>query len=140
MSNIPGGRFGFTMVSIVVFAVLGSGLEGVPAIVLAGPLMFPIAVNLGIHPVQYAMVAVLSMSLGLFSPPFGVGFYGACIVGGISPDKALRDIWIYWPRCCSPSCLLRLSRGYRADFCKTGARKRLGFQLASEDPHRLVPR
>ena len=95
MSNVPGGRFGFLAVSIVVFAILGSVLEGFPAIVLVGPLMFPIAVGIGIHPVQYAMVAVLSMSLGLFSPPFGVGFYGACIVGGISPDKALRDIWIY---------------------------------------------
>ena len=95
MTNIPGGQVGFLGVSIVLFAVLGSLLEGFPAIVLVGPLLFPIAQQLGIDQVQYAMVAVLAMSLGLFSPPFGVGFYGACIVGGVSPDKAMREIWIY---------------------------------------------
>ena len=95
MTNIPGGQAGFLAVSIVLFAVLGSVLEDFPAIVLIGPLLFPIAEQLGIHQVQYAMVAVLAMSLGLFSPPFGVGFYGVCIVGGISPDKAMRNIWIH---------------------------------------------
>ncbi len=95
MTNIPGGQFGFMAVSIVAFAILGSVLEGFPAIVLIGPLMFPIAQQLGIDEIQYAMVAVLSMSLGLFSPPFGVGFYGACVVSGCRPDSAMRDIWTY---------------------------------------------
>jgi tripartite ATP-independent transporter DctM subunit len=95
MTNIPGGQFGFMAVSIVAFAILGSVLEGFPAIVLVGPLMFPIAQQLGIHEIQYAMVAVLSMSLGLFSPPFGVGFYGACVIGECQPDVAMRDIWTY---------------------------------------------
>jgi tripartite ATP-independent transporter DctM subunit len=94
-THIPGGQFGFMAASIVAFAVLGSVLEGFPAIVLFGPLLFPIAEGIGIHPVQYAMVAVLAMSLGLFSPPFGVGFYAACVVAQCQPDAAMRDIWIY---------------------------------------------
>jgi len=95
MTQIPGGQVGFMAVSIVAFAILGSVLEGFPAIVLFGPLLFPIAESIGIHPVHYAMVAVLAMSLGLFSPPFGVGFYAACVVGQCQPDAAMRDIWIY---------------------------------------------
>lgn len=93
--HIPFGKFGFLATSIVIFAILGSLLEGFPAIVLIAPLMFPVAVTLGVHEVQYAMVAVLAMSLGLFSPPFGVGFYSACAVGGVNPDAAMRDIWVY---------------------------------------------
>jgi TRAP-type C4-dicarboxylate transport system permease large subunit len=31
----------------------------------------------------------------LFSPPFGVGFYGACVIGECQPDVAMRDIWTY---------------------------------------------
>jgi tripartite ATP-independent transporter DctM subunit len=95
MTQIPGGQIGFMAVSIVAFAVLGSVLEGFPAIVLFGPLLFPIAESMGIHQVHYAMVAVLAMSLGLFSPPFGVGFYAACVVGQCQPDAAMRDIWVY---------------------------------------------
>ena len=95
MNGIPGGRFGFLAVSIVVFAVLGSVLEGFPAIILLGPLLFPIAKSFGVDGVQYAMVAVLSMSLGLFAPPLGVGYYAACAIGQVSPDRAFHRVWIY---------------------------------------------
>jgi TRAP-type C4-dicarboxylate transport system permease large subunit len=36
---------------------------------------------------------VLSMSLGLFTPPFGIGFYQACAIGRVEPDQAMRTIW-----------------------------------------------
>lgn len=95
MQSLPGGWVGFILVSIVFFALLGSILEGFPAIVLFAPLMFPVAQAFGIHGVHYAMVVVLSMSIGLFSPPFGVGFYSACAIGGVAPDKVMKDIWLY---------------------------------------------
>jgi tripartite ATP-independent transporter DctM subunit len=95
MVGIPGGRAGFLAVSIVVFAVLGSLLEGIPAIVLLGPLLFPAARAIGIHDVHYAMVSVLSMGLGLFAPPFGIGFYFSCAIGGASPDAAMSRVWPY---------------------------------------------
>jgi tripartite ATP-independent transporter DctM subunit len=95
MVGIPGGRAGFLAVSIVVFAVLGSLLEGIPAIVLLGPLLFPAARAIGIHDVHYAMVTVLAMGLGLFAPPFGIGFYFSCAIGGASPDEAMGRIWPY---------------------------------------------
>lgn len=93
MTTVPGGKLGFLLISAVAFVVLGSVLEGIPAIVLFGPLMFPIARVMGINEVHYAMVAIFSMGLGLFSPPFGVGFYAACAVGRVAPDKAIGHVW-----------------------------------------------
>ena len=93
--GMPGGKIGFMAISIVSFAILGSVLEGFPAIVLFGPLLFPIARELGIHDVHYTMVVVLAMSLGLFSPPVGIGYYTACAIAQVSPDKAVADIWVY---------------------------------------------
>jgi TRAP-type C4-dicarboxylate transport system permease large subunit len=81
------------LVSALAFIVLGSVLEGVPAIVLFGPLLFPIAGTMGINQVHYAMVAVFAMGFGLFTPPFGVGFYLACAIGRVSPDTAIRAVW-----------------------------------------------
>jgi len=95
MQHLPGGAFTFMVVSIFMFIILGSVLEGIPAIVLFGPLLFPIARAVGIHEVQYAMVVILSMGLGLFSPPFGVGYYGACAVSKISPNLGIRPIMGY---------------------------------------------
>ena len=95
MQAVPGGARGFMAISLVAFVILGSVLEGIPAIVLFGPLLFPIARALGIHDVHYAMVVIFAMGLGLFSPPFGVGFYAACAVGKVNPDRAVAYVWPY---------------------------------------------
>ena len=93
MAVVPGGKAGFMAISVVAFTVLGSVLEGIPAIVLFGPLLFPVARALGIHEVHYAMTAIFAMGLGLFTPPFGVGFYAACAIGKVAPDKAIGRVW-----------------------------------------------
>ncbi len=95
MTGLPGGAVTFMVVSMVAFVVLGSVLEGIPAIVLFGPLLFPVARAVGIHEVHYAMVVILSMGLGLFAPPFGVGYYTACAIGGVDPNSAIRPILAY---------------------------------------------
>ncbi|MCY0388979.1 TRAP transporter large permease subunit [Robbsia sp. Bb-Pol-6] len=95
MQSVPGGATGFMIVTIVCFAILGSVLEGIPAIVLFGPLLFPAAHALHINEVHYAMVVILAMGLGLFAPPFGVGFYAACAIGKTSPDGVGKRIWPY---------------------------------------------
>lgn len=92
MKELPGGALGFLAVSALAFIVLGSVLEGIPAIVLFGPLMFPIARAVGVHEVHYAMVVVLAMGIGLFAPPFGVGYYAACAISRIHPDAGMRPI------------------------------------------------
>jgi tripartite ATP-independent transporter DctM subunit len=93
MTAVPGGKMGFLLVSALMFTVLGSVLEGIPAIVLFGPLLFPVARAVGVNEVHYAMVAVFAMGLGLFAPPFGVGFYAACAIGKVEPDEVFSRVW-----------------------------------------------
>jgi tripartite ATP-independent transporter DctM subunit len=95
MAKVPGGTVGFLLISIVAFIVLGSVLEGIPAVVLFGPLLFPIARQLGVNEIHYAIVVILAMGLGLFAPPFGLCYYAACIVGQVPPEAAMRRIWTY---------------------------------------------
>jgi tripartite ATP-independent transporter DctM subunit len=95
MTGLPGGAVTFMAASIVAFVVLGSVLEGIPAIVLFGPLLFPIARAVGLHEVHYAMVVILAMGIGLFAPPFGVGYYAACAIGRIEPVAGMRPILGY---------------------------------------------
>jgi len=88
LAAAPGGKVGFIAMSIVVFVVLGSVLEGIPAMVLFGPLLFPIAQQFHVNEVHYAIIAIIAMGIGLFAPPLGVGYYGACAIGKASPDEA----------------------------------------------------
>jgi len=95
LAHAPGGAYGFLFGSIVLFIILGSVLEGIPAMVLFGPLLFPVAKQLGVHEVHYAMVVILAMGIGLFSPPFGLGYYAACSIGQVNPNAGLKRIWSY---------------------------------------------
>ncbi|MEJ8821194.1 TRAP transporter large permease subunit [Variovorax humicola] len=95
VKTLPGGRSMFLLVSICVFILVGSLLEGIPAIVLFAPLLFPASRALGIDDVHYSMVVILAMGIGLFAPPIGVGFYLACGMGKVEPGLASRHIWRY---------------------------------------------
>ncbi|WP_441984071.1 TRAP transporter large permease subunit [Microvirga sp. 2YAF29] len=95
VTDLPGGWVTYMMVTIAVFMVLGCVLEGLPAIVLLAPIMYPIAKNLGINDIHYSMVVVTAMNIGLMAPPIGVGFYIACKIGNVSPDEAMGAIWPY---------------------------------------------
>ena len=95
MTGLPGGSISFIAISALTFVILGSVLEGIPAIVLFGPLLFPIARAVGVHEVHYAMIVVLAMGIGLFAPPFGVGYYAACAISRIHPDEGMKPILGY---------------------------------------------
>lgn len=95
LSGLPGGWFTFMLVSIGLFLLLGCVLEGLPAIVLLAPIMFPISRAVGINDIHYSMVIVTAMNIGLMAPPIGVGFYIACKIGNVSPDEAMGAIWPY---------------------------------------------
>jgi TRAP-type C4-dicarboxylate transport system permease large subunit len=91
----------FIAVSIIAFMILGSVLEGIPAIVLFGPLLFPIAKTVGVHEVHYAMIVILAMGIGLFAPPFGVGYYAACAIGRVDPAEGSARFGAICCRCWS---------------------------------------
>lgn len=95
LTTLPGGPAAFMVMSIIVFLVLGCLLEGLPAVLLLAPIMYPIARKLGINEIHYSMVVVCAMNIGLMVPPIGVGFYIACRIGDARPDEVVRAIWPY---------------------------------------------
>ncbi|MES2484274.1 MAG: TRAP transporter large permease subunit [Pseudomonadota bacterium] len=95
LTALPGGWIGFMAVTIVIFLILGCLLEGLPAVLLLAPIMFPIAKKLGINDIHYSMVVVCAMNVGLMMPPVGIGFYIACRIGDVKPDAVIGAIWPY---------------------------------------------
>ena len=85
----------FMLLSIVVLIVMGSVLEGAAALIIFGPLLLPVAVKLGIDPLHFGVVLVISMGLGLFAPPLGLGLYGACLIGNVPIEQTIKPILGY---------------------------------------------
>jgi len=90
-----GGRAGFLTVSIIVLIVLGVVLEGLPALVIFGPLLLPIATKVGIAPLQFGIILIMAMGIGVFAPPVGIGLYQACVIGGSTMSEVIRPSLYY---------------------------------------------
>jgi tripartite ATP-independent transporter DctM subunit len=82
----------FWIGSIVLLILIGTLLEGLPALIILAPLLMPIATGLGIDPVQYGIVLILAMGVGAFMPPVGIGFYVAASVAGSRVEPAARTM------------------------------------------------
>jgi tripartite ATP-independent transporter DctM subunit len=78
------------LVTILLFVPLGAILEGVPAMIILVPVFFPIIARFGIDPLHYGTLVVAALGLGLFVPPFGVGFFIACALGRTTVETAAR--------------------------------------------------
>jgi tripartite ATP-independent transporter DctM subunit len=89
------GTWLFMLLSIAILVVMGSVLEGAAALIIFGPLLVPVAGQLGIAPLHYGVVLVIAMGIGLFAPPLGLGLYGACLIGNVPVEQTVRPMLGY---------------------------------------------
>jgi tripartite ATP-independent transporter DctM subunit len=85
----------FLVGSILLLILIGTLLEGLPALIILAPLLLPIAAQLGIAPVRYGIVLILAMGVGAFMPPVGIGFYVAAAVAHSRVEAAARSMVPY---------------------------------------------
>ena len=95
LGAMGGGQWAFMAGSVVLLIVIGSLLEGLPALIILAPLLLPIAVHMGVDAVQYGIVLILAMGVGAFIPPIGVGFYVSAAVAGADIESAARTMIPY---------------------------------------------
>ncbi len=89
------GTWAFLLIAIGMLIVMGSVLEGAPALIIFGPLLLPAAQKLGVDPLHFGILLIISMGIGLFAPPLGVGLYTACAVGEVPVENVARPIMKY---------------------------------------------
>ncbi len=89
------GTWLFLLISILLLVVFGAVLEGAPALIIFGPLLTPIAAQLGLNPLHYGIVLIIAMGLGLFAPPLGLGLFTTCAVTGTRMGDLVRPMAKY---------------------------------------------
>jgi len=85
------GRLGFLTATVVVFVVIGALLEGLPALLIFGPILFPISRAVGLDPVHYGIVIIAAMGIAFFLPPIGVGLSIAATIARVDIDDVSRS-------------------------------------------------
>jgi tripartite ATP-independent transporter DctM subunit len=85
----------FVMLSVLIMIVFGAILEGAPALIIFGPLLTPIASQLGVNPLHFGTVMVIAMGFGLFAPPVGLGLFATCAITGTQVKDVARPMLKY---------------------------------------------
>ena len=84
-------KAGLMAMTVVLFVVIGALLEGLPALLIFGPILFPISRAVGIDPVHYGIVIVAAMGIAFFLPPVGVGLSIAAGIARVDIDDVSRS-------------------------------------------------
>jgi tripartite ATP-independent transporter DctM subunit len=77
-----------------VFLVVGCFLDAIPAIVIVGTVLEPLARSVGMDPIHFAMIGIVSLAFGLVTPPYGLCLMISAHVAGIRIVDALKDVLI----------------------------------------------
>jgi tripartite ATP-independent transporter DctM subunit len=88
------GLYGTGIMVAVAFLIIGMFIDAIPAIVILGTVLFPVTQAVGMHPIHFAIIGVISLAFGLVTPPYGLCLLIACAIGEIKVLQALKDVAI----------------------------------------------
>ena len=77
-----------------VFLITGCFLDAIPAIIIVGVTLQPLVQSVDMHPIQFAIIGIVSLAFGLVTPPYGLCLMVACSVAGVRLRYALKDTMI----------------------------------------------
>ena len=79
------------LINILLF-IIGMFLDAGPAIIILGPILGPIFIDLGVHPVHFAMIMSVNLTVGLATPPMGLVLFVASSVSGEKVETIAKAI------------------------------------------------
>lgn len=97
LSSVTEWKMGFILTGFFisfVFLVVGCFLDAIPAIIIVATILEPLSKSVGMDPVHFAMIGIVSLAFGLVTPPYGMCLMIACSVAGMRVKDAIKDTLI----------------------------------------------
>ena len=88
------GLVGVGFFVALVFLVVGCFLDAIPAIIIVGTTLQPLAASVGMHPVSFAIIGIVALAFGLVTPPYGMCLLVSCAIAKVPLRFALKDTMI----------------------------------------------
>ncbi|HET9340963.1 MAG TPA: TRAP transporter large permease [Casimicrobiaceae bacterium] len=97
LQNVTGwglGSIGVGFFIVFVFLVVGCFLDAIPAIIIVGTTLQPLAESVHMHPVSFAIISIVALAFGLVTPPYGLCLMISCAIAKVRLRYALKDTMI----------------------------------------------
>lgn len=85
----------FLIITILFFLFIGTFMDAIPAMTLFVPVLLPVAMQLGISAVHFGLITVITLSIGLITPPYGICLLIAGSIAKLSVDRSFAAAWPY---------------------------------------------
>jgi len=80
----------------LILLVLGMIMDMAPLILICTPIFLPVVLKIGMDPIQFGVIMMMNLGLGLCTPPVGACLFVGCAIGGVKIEHALRTIWPFY--------------------------------------------
>ncbi|MEM7634106.1 MAG: TRAP transporter large permease [Pseudomonadota bacterium] len=94
MTSLEFGQFGTALVIAAFFLLFGLFIDAIPAIIILGTVLYPVAQAADIHPVVFAIIGIVSLAFGLVTPPYGLCLLISASIAELNVVQVLRDVVI----------------------------------------------
>jgi tripartite ATP-independent transporter DctM subunit len=96
ITQIASGPVSFLLIVILLFLIVGTFMDATPAIIILAPMLAPIACTFGVNPIHLGVIIVLTLALGLITPPYGLCLLVAAQIANIPVNfKLMRTMSIF---------------------------------------------
>lgn len=90
MLSVTNNQFLLMMMIVVLLLIVGTFMDMTPALIIFVPILLPVAQQFGMDPIQFGMIIIITLCIGLFTPPVGAALFLACNIGKCSLEGASK--------------------------------------------------
>ena len=95
MTAVSSHPWMFLTLTILLYLIFSDLLEGLPALLIFAPILYPTAELLHVDPVHFGIVSIAALGLGFFLPPAALGLSLSCSLAGSNMGDTVRVFWVY---------------------------------------------
>jgi len=95
MLNLPGGKLVFLFAVNILLLIMGMFFDASLSVIILVPILFPVAVKLGVDPVHFGTFVVMNLGIGFTTPPYGISLFIASGIAKVPMSSIIKPILPY---------------------------------------------
>lgn len=96
MTSVSDNAIVIMLMINLMLLILGTIMDMAALILICTPIFLPVAQSIGVDPLQFGMILLMNLGIGLCTPPVGSCLFVGCAVGNVPMEKAVRTIWPFY--------------------------------------------
>ena len=98
--GVSENKYVFLLLVNVLLLILGTFMDLAPMLLICTPIFMPVILKLGIDPVHFGMIMILTLGIGLITPPVGPTLFVGCAIGKVTMEQVSRELWPFYGAMC----------------------------------------